>query len=167
MADDCLLLEEKRGELIAVPSYPGLRVWPETISALVGDGATLPRVAHYTTKKRLRLTDLGLRVSAEPIPLRRMYFLTPREEAKQTEATAIQRLSLREAFMEILKYAYLLDIGDREKLREQFDCLGRTSALAPFYRLAFPRQLSLLPRVQEAILASLGNEAEVAIGSEP
>ncbi len=155
LADDCLLLEEKGGELIAVPSYPGLRVWPETLSALVGDGAALPLVAHYTSKKRLRLTDFGLRVSAESMPLRRMYFLAG-EGVKQINAPAVERLSLREAFMEILKYAYILDTKDRERLRHQFDCLGRASALAPFYRLAFPRQLSLLPRVQDAILANLG-----------
>ena len=158
LADDCLLLEERCDQLIAVPSYPGLRVWPEALSALVGNGASLPRVAHYTTKKRLRLADVGLPVSAGSLPLRRMYFLVPPEEAKQTTVVTTERLSPREAFMEMLKYAYLLDVNDRERLREQFDRLGRASALTAFYRLAFPRRLSLLPSVQDVILANLGEE---------
>ncbi len=157
LADDCLLLEEKCGQLIATPSYPGLRVWPEALAALVRDGAALPRVAHYTTKKRLGLTEVGLPVSAGSLPLRRMYFLVPPDKAQQTSVTS-ERLSPREAFMEMLKYAYLLDVNDRERLRGQFDRLGRASALSAFYRLAFPRRLLLLPSVQDAILANLGEE---------
>jgi len=152
LTDDCLLLDEEGDRLLAIPSYPGMRVWPGVIAALVGDSAMLPRVAHYTTKKRLRLTDVGLPVSAESLPLRRMYFLAPPEEAQQTSAVTTERLAPRDAFMQMLQSAFLLDITDRERLGEQFQCLGRVAVLPLFYRLAFPRELSLLPGVRDAIL---------------
>ena len=49
MTDDCLLLEEDKGRLFAVPSYPGLRLWPETVSELFALPPELSPVAHYST----------------------------------------------------------------------------------------------------------------------
>ncbi|HKS96499.1 MAG TPA: hypothetical protein VJV74_10250, partial [Terriglobia bacterium] len=53
LTDDCLLLEEKGGQLVGIPSYPGLRLWPKTVAALFAEEPPVSRVAHYTTKKRL------------------------------------------------------------------------------------------------------------------
>src|SRR5215471_18134727 len=53
LTDDCLLLEENEGCLTAVPSYPGVRLWPKVVDAMLGMARDLAEVAHYTEKKRL------------------------------------------------------------------------------------------------------------------
>jgi hypothetical protein len=54
VADDFLLLHEENGRWVAVPSYEGVRLWPETVSELLGEGSAVHRdVSHYTAKQRL------------------------------------------------------------------------------------------------------------------
>src|SRR5215469_10208547 len=82
LTDDCLLLEEKEGCLTAVPSYPGVRLWPKVVDAMLGKGRDLPEVAHYTEKKRAN-RSAGILFSTRSAALRRMYFLVPSEEHEQ------------------------------------------------------------------------------------
>ena len=152
LTDDCLLLKESGQQLVVIPSYPGLRLWPEAVSALFEDEPGLSQVAHYTVKKRVSRNG-GLRFSSEPVPLRRMYFLVAPEEARA--AISINAVSPREAFIELVKYAYVLDITDRERLKEDFQRVSRLAVLPLFYRVAFPRDFSLLPAVRQAILDHL------------
>ena len=153
LTDDCLLLKEVGEQLVVVPSYSGLRLWPEAVSALFEDEPGLSEVAHYTVKKRVS-RDGRLRFSSEPVPLRGMYFLVAPDEAGA--AISINPLSPREALIELISYAYLLDITDRERLKEDFLRLSRLAVLPLFYRAAFPRDFSLLPAVRQAILDHVG-----------
>jgi hypothetical protein len=155
LTDDCLLLKEEAGQLFGSPSYPGLRLWPDVISTLFGQEPVRSQVAHYTEKKRLGVDSDLLPFSADPAPLQRIYVLAPYEETEDTWAITLAPLSPRDAFIELVKHACRLDIIARERLNEEFECLGRMAASFPLHRLTFPRDLSLLPAVREAILANL------------
>ena len=155
LTDDCLLLEEQGDCLAAVPSNPGVRL-REDVLALWGQGPRLSPVAHYTNKKRLGLNHDWQRFCREPVPLCRVFFLTPPEQARVSKAIAITPLTPRETFMELLSFALKLDITDRGRLRTEFDCLGRWAALPLFHRLTYPRDFSFLPAVRNAILEHLG-----------
>lgn len=61
IADDALLVEPREGRLLAVPSYPGVRLWPEVASQVRRGGRLLPLVAHYTQKRRLTPQAAGVR----------------------------------------------------------------------------------------------------------
>ena len=149
LTDDCLLLKEENGQLLAIPSYPGLRLWPRTVRALFGQETALADVATYTEKKRVD-GNVGLSFCAEPAALRRMYFLAPPDGDKKS--ISIIPLSTRDAFMELVKFTFLIDITDRQRLRQEFERLSRISGLPLFFRLGFPRDFSLLPDVRRAIL---------------
>jgi len=155
LTDDYLLLEEKEGTLFGIPSYPGLRMWPDTLSALFGQQPVLFRVAHYTEKKRMGLDNGPLPFCPDPVPLSRVYVLVPHEEMGDKRAITITPFSPRDAFMELVQSSYRLDITDRKRLREEFESLARWAALPLFCSLAFPRRLNLLPQVKEAILEDL------------
>jgi hypothetical protein len=155
VTDDCLLLQEAGEHLIGHPSYPGLRLWPDSVAALFGQGARLCHVAHYTEKERLGPDDGPLPFCADPAPLQRVYVLASYEETEETKAITLAPLSPREAFMELVKHTFRLDIIAQERLSEEFERVARVVALLPVCRLAFPQDLSLLPTVREAILANL------------
>lgn len=154
LADDCLVLDEHQGKLMAVPSYPGLRLWPETVSEVFERAPELAEVAHYSAKKRLSPHG-EMSFSYQPAPLRRVYFLAEPPGAKGAAAVEIRPLSGSEALLELVRYAYLLDITDRETLRETFDRIGRLVETPRFYRLSYRREFSLLPEVRQAILDHL------------
>ena len=42
VTDDCLVVEEKGDQILGLPLYPSLRLWPEALSALFGDAPQLP-----------------------------------------------------------------------------------------------------------------------------
>ena len=155
LTDDCLLVKEGNGELLAIPSYPGLRLWPETVEALFGQGKPLAGVAHYTKKKRVD-GNVGLSFFNEAAPLRRIFFLAPPDEIEDN-SVSIARLSPRNAFMELVKFMYLIDITDRQRLRQEFERLSRVAALPLFYRLTFPRDFSLLAGVHKAVLENVNS----------
>lgn len=162
LTDDCLVLEEKGEEIFGIPSYPGLRLWDDVVCALFEHEQGLSDVAHYTDKKRLGLnssTNSQLRFCTDSVPLRRIYVLAPPDSGGDTKGINITPISSQQVFIELVSYAYKLDITDRERLREEFDCLGRVAALPLFYRLAFPRDFSLLTEVRESILKNLSERS--------
>jgi len=148
LTDDCLLLKEENGRLLAIPSYPGMRIWPDTVDALFGQEPPLAEVAHYTEKKRIG-RNVGLSFCVKSAAVRRIYFLTPADEGT---SVSIVPLSARESCVELVKFTYRLDITDRQRLRQEFERLSRVAALPLFYLLSFPRDFSLLPDVHRAIL---------------
>ena len=73
----------------------------------------------------------------------------------EEKSVSIAAVSPRDAFMELVKLTYLMDITDRRRLLDEFGRLSRIAALPLFYHLSFPRDFSLLPHVHEAILENV------------
>jgi len=155
LTDDCLVVDDTGGEFLGIPSYPGLRLWPEVIAALFEPEPRLAPVAHYTRKRRLGKESDRLLFCSDPVPLRRLYVLAPAPGRGEPNAVTITPLSPRDTMMELVQYTYCLDIADREQLRRGFESLGRAAASRPLCRLTFPRDLSFLPAVRAAILQDL------------
>ncbi|MBW1895563.1 MAG: hypothetical protein JRI47_00760 [Deltaproteobacteria bacterium] len=158
VTDDCLVVEEKGGQFFGIPYYPGLRLWPDTVSALFGYDPLLPQVAHYTDKKLLWAAKSSLPFCTTTNPLRRIYVLAANQEHGDTRDITIEPLSPRDAFMELVKYPYRLRISDRERLRDEFEALCRVVSSLTFRRMVFPQIFSLLPKIQETILTDLRDE---------
>ena len=130
LTDDCLLLQEEGEHLFGHPSYPGLRLWPDSVAGVFGQGTRLCHVAHYTEKKRLGPDNGPLPFCADPAPLQRVYVLAPYEETEDTKAITLAPLSPREAFMELVKNTYRLDIIAQRRLNEEFERVARVVGLA-------------------------------------
>lgn len=155
LADDALAIEEHEGRLFALPSYPGLRLWPEHAAALFDDARELETVADYTEKRRLgpRRGDAGF--SQSPSPLRRLYLLSPKDAAEGLDGAQFTPIGPRETVMALIAHAYHLDITDTARLGQELHQLSRLASRRLCYELAYPRDLALLPSVRAAILDHL------------
>jgi hypothetical protein len=153
LTDDCLLVEQQAGVMVSVPSYPGLRLWPETVSALFAQKPVLEPLAHYTEKKRLILDPAPCPV---PILLKGVYVLLQPEQRKRSGGVTITPLAASEALLAIVKNSFQLDLTDREQLRRAFGQYEQVAKAVPFFSLTFPRQHAFLPAVHTAILGHLG-----------
>jgi len=148
LTDDCLLLQQNGEYFNVIPSYPGVRLWPDTALNILGEPRTWTEVAHYTEKKRLA-ADAGIRFSVWPTALLRVYFLSaPKEGAK----LRVEPLTPRETMLELVRYSYLIDATDRLRLRQEFERLARFALKPLFYRLAYPHDFSQLAQVRRAII---------------
>lgn len=149
LADDCLVLKQEGGRLLAIPSYPDLRLWPDSLLGVLNHRPELPQVAGYTTKKRLKAHD-RLRFHAAPTAIKRIYLLSEAQSG-----VSIDPVAPRDAIPELGTYLYILDIENRADFKDKFQRLGGLATRALFYRLAFPRDFSLLPQVRRVILEHL------------
>jgi hypothetical protein len=152
LTDDCLLVEEKDQEMLTVPSYPGLRLWPETVTALFDRQPMLQPLAHYTDKKRLLFEQ---ELSEGPRALRAIFVLAAPHDLHNTDDVRITPLTASEALLETVKHSFQLDITDRRKLGQAFSQYEGLAKSVPFFALSFPREHTLLPSVIRSVLQNL------------
>lgn len=155
LSDDCLILRPRHEGWTAVPSYPGVRLWPSTVQAILPQFLPTIDVAPYTVKRRVADTRL-LPQTNKPVLLRRLYLL--REEAGET---LIERVSPGRSIISLVELAYNLDITDNAFLRQQFETVNRVMREVPVYTIHFPRMYSTLPAVREAILQHLHEDKDI------
>jgi hypothetical protein len=152
LTDDCLLVEEQGQKIMTVPSYPGLRLWPETVTALFDRKPVLQPLAHYTDKKRLLFEQDH---SAGPYSLGAIYVLAAADELRDSDDVKITPLTASEALLEAVKHSFQLDITDRKKQGQAFKQYEGLAKSVPFFSLGFPREHSLLPSVNRSVLSHL------------
>jgi hypothetical protein len=162
VTDDCLLLRQTHGQFMGVPSYPSLRLWPEDTLGLPMLGIEVTDVAHYTSKKRLRIGGGAISFAEKPVRLGVIYTLCTGTEAERDEEVSIERLSPHEAFMELVQNSFQLDITGAASLRTHSGQLCAIANTVPMFRLGYPRNRALLPKVMQAVL---GHANEVTTGS--
>jgi hypothetical protein len=158
LSDDCLVLEERDGRVLATPAYPGLRLREDALKALGNDAGHLRSVAHYTSKRRLVLDGHGSYCPTQALPVARIYSLVRPAEGEgegSLLAPRIQRLLPRDGFVELLPCLLHLDVTDRSMLVRHFEFLERVVSNVPVRRLWLPNSFTALPAVHEAVLLDL------------
>src|SRR5439155_431430 len=135
LADDCLVIGGRRGRFFAIPSYPGLRLWPDTVKALGRRVHDSELVSDYSEKRRItsRRSDIRRR---SPVPLRAIYVLSP---PRRRRVIRIARIEPREAVGRLLAHTHRLDLTDRSRLVAELDALSRLAAMVPVFELTCPR----------------------------
>jgi hypothetical protein len=145
VTDDLLPVEQRPGDLYALPGYPQMRLWPEAARRFAGAEADeLPRVHPQLDKRRLPVA----RFHGEPLPLGRLYL----PERRPGTEIAIRPVSPRDALIELLARSFIPQLaasGGREG--ERFDRMARLAERVPVYRLIYPEGLDRLADVVRAV----------------
>ena len=154
MLTDNGLYVTQKDQLLCYPSYPGVRLWSESVSELYQGSSALPFVAHYSDKQRLDATQGALPFAASPVPLRAIYLLVsgPAHQGKDVEIWPARG---QEAFREVAKGLHRLDVTNRSELLHQFELVSKVVAAVPTYKLYFRHDFSLLPLTIQTILNHL------------
>jgi hypothetical protein len=157
LTDDCVVLESRGRDIMAIPSYPGLRLWDDAITALFGSTGYYAPVAHYTPKQRFTAALSAIPFCSSGVPLAGIYVLgtSDAEHAPLASTPEMHPLSVREALMTLLSLAFKLDIQDHRMLTREFDFLHRLVTHIPVRRLIVPDSFATFPAVQAAILHDL------------
>ena len=155
VSDDFLVLRAGQGGWTAIPSYPGMRLWPSTVEEVLREDTPTWDVAHYTIKRRLGDTNL-LPYASGPVPLRRLFFL-----ADDAGEITVEKLHPRRTIMALVEFAYNLDVKDAAFLRRQFDTVVRLTEEVPAYAIHYPREFAALPAVRKAIFRNLEEQRDL------
>lgn len=152
ITDDCLLLATRRRRIVALPSYPSIRLSPAVSRRLFGAAARV-RVAEYGAKVRVsRDLTPAVRFSRGAVPMTRLYLL---ERTGSRSAPRVEPLAPRERYLAMFTHTFRLDPYDRPTLRGEIERLAAVAARVDVRRLIVPRSLAALSRVRDTIVADL------------
>jgi hypothetical protein len=146
LSDDALLVEETADGCIVRPSHPSVRLWEDSVDALVDANSPTSVPISYSTKARL-LAGEALAYNDESQPLLAAYLL----ESEGAADIAIRTLSGLDRHMAWVHNSFLLDIEDPGLLERHFDWTHRISSAVPTFALDYPRDYGSLPDVRIAI----------------
>jgi len=157
LTDDCVVLDLRDGDIVAIPAYPGIRLWDDAIAALFGTTGACAPVAHYTPKQRFTAALSARAFCSSTVPLVAIYVLdtSDAEHAAPVSTPKVSLLAEREALMTLLSLAFKLDIRDHRMLTREFDFLHRLVTQVPVRRLTIPDSFMALPAVRTAVLNDL------------
>lgn len=143
-------------------TYPGLRLFADPLASLFGHLPRCSPLAHYSSKRRLAGLEAGLAFATACVPLRALYVLDAGPEIGTSPVTGTQ------AFTEVLRASYQLHLGDAERSRRLFDSIAALIEAVPVRRLTYPRELSRLAAVCDAVVSdAIGPAAAMPTGFSP
>lgn len=154
LGDDVIVLREIAGVWHAVPSHPGLRLWPDSATLLEASASTGP-VAHHTNKQGGDAARMGAWRRDSPVPIARAYVLAPADASK---LPAVEPLPTRGVFAQIVAQTFRFDPGANSPLRDELRTLTRLAAAPWFRTLVVPRDYAALPGVRACIERDLSTE---------
>ena len=156
LCDDCLVLQESHGQLLAVPAYPGVRLWGDALALIKKPAVASIPVAHYTEKRRLLTDRRQDKFSLAARPITRLYSLVRQQtarEAQEEDSPWIERLSPRDGCVELLPHLYRFDFIDRDTFVQQLAFLERLVSRIQVRRLHCPNSFSALPAIKRTLCA--------------
>ena len=165
LAEDIVALEENGGEFRAVPGYPRVCLWPESVSMLLGRDDALPQLTPMWEKRYLELDGKRARFSHAKLLLGILYLFAPRSD--DWDAPRVETLTSREGLLELVQNTYMNWVLNREQRAKEFDTLYQLVQRVPVRRIvphSKPGKLAglcdLILRDASAILSAPTNPRE-------
>jgi hypothetical protein len=145
IAEDVVALEESGGGFRAVPGYPRVCLWPESVRMLLGQEDALPRLTPVWDKRFLELDGQHAKFAGPKLPFGVIYLFAPRSDGR--DAPRVEKISPREALLGLVQNTYMNWVLEREQRAAEFDVLCRLVQHVPVRRItphAKPEKLTLL-----------------------
>ena len=153
LTDDGLMVEESGYGYTALPSHASLRLWDDSVAAMISADMARAGPVSYSDKTRL-LAGEALTYHDEPAPLLGAFLL----DVEEPEEITITELDGTDRYRAWLENSFLLDVEDEDLLARHFDWTHRVSAAVPTFRLDYVRDFCMLPDVRRAIHAQLAGD---------
>lgn len=154
LSDDCLVLKDDSDRVLVEPAYPGLRLWDDSRDFIFGESKPSQPVSHYNDKRRIATPEPNTEIG-ETFELHGIYSLLRNVSDSQEREPAIERLSVRDALMELISFAFRLDLTDQAMILRQMHVLERVARRVPVKRLRLPDDLAAIPQARALILQDL------------
>lgn len=148
LGDDAMVLSTLDGVPHVRPVYPSLRLFPDSIEALMPGAATAGPVAHYSDKERIDVEvagDAGL----SPLPVQALFSIAPPSEGTDI---CIRPLSIADACIMLVESSFSLDPADLALAKNRLREATALATAVPAFEISYPRDYDRLPDVRAAII---------------
>jgi hypothetical protein len=130
--DGLLMLMPQAGEIVGVPAYAGVRVWPDSETALAeGLHGSGRQYTHGKQRFRDGLPFVGAG------SLTHLYLLVP----GGAPSVSFEPLSPRDAAVAMIRQSFRLALDDRAVLARQLDRIAYAAPALSAWQVVFPRAL--------------------------
>jgi len=147
LADDFLPVNEDDDGFVAAASYPGLRLWPDSVAVFAHDGSSLMPVTEVSDKQRLATGPAPPRRA----PLVAVVVLGDPGDAGDADFS-LRPLPGRAGFMTLYAEAFRMERIGQERHLAEFERFARLAGSTKLLQLDYRRDYRLLPAVRAAIL---------------
>jgi hypothetical protein len=148
LTEDGMVLCEQVDGFQVLPSDPSVRLLNDSKAALISAQAesSIP-----STEKSRVFADMRLRHCDQPTHLRQIYLLG----SKEGSGISIERLGCRDAMLNLVQHAFVLDLESKQMRADHFRRLGRLLARVECFQLNYPRRYSALEEVRSTVIANV------------
>jgi hypothetical protein len=134
LSDDCLMLRPTPEAVRAVPTYPSLRLRPDSVEALFPGDAALATLPSYSDKPRFSIPDVSRQATGR---VAAVYFLGD-ADAERADVR-IAPMARATACIRLMEQCFQLDILDRDAVKRLLGLAGEVVARVPTFTLDYPR----------------------------
>ena len=146
LTDDALIIDEGDDDCVVQPSHASLRLWDDSVAAVIGDDIKRGSPISYTPKTRL-LAGEKLNFRSKPTRLLAAYVL----DAQDGGSITISPLTGMHRYMGWLNNSFLLDTEDQDLMKQHFEWTHRVSGKVPTFALVYPHDYGKLSDVSDAL----------------
>lgn len=151
LSDDCALLRMDDRGVTAVPTYPSLRMYDDSISQTVGTGGATASVAGYSQKRRVAVADATADGAARQVHA--IYLLN--DPAAPVTRHGVDPLPPAVACMAIVEHSFRLDMTSTAHttalLRQAAGVLQRIPAFSLRYPRDYTSSSQLIQMVEQHV----------------
>lgn len=133
LSDDCTLLELADDRVFATPTYPSLRLWPDSMDALFPAGADARPMASYSNKQRVHGT--ATRMDEQDVSA--LIVLGDPGEAPAHPVLAPIRAA--ETCLALVRHSFQLDPGDKLRMATHLRSCSEIARRVPACRFDYRR----------------------------
>jgi hypothetical protein len=148
ISDDIVALKEHEGAFQAIPAYPHLYLWPESVKMLYESAEALPRLIPDWDKRRLNLGERGTRFETRSLPLGAVYILS---ERRLDPAPYVESMRPQSALVALVGSTYANKVLDRDMRASEFAVLGKLATTIPIRQIHAHRLANRLEELCKVI----------------
>ncbi len=137
LSDDVAIIDDHGLQFFVQPSYPRIRLWPESVRTLCGADDALPLLTPTWGKRFLDLTTDEYRFQTDALPLAGIYILE--ERLNNIDLPKVTKSSFGEGLKALVANTYATYLKDKRMRAQEFDLLGRLVSNVPV-RLLTPHE---------------------------
>lgn len=150
IADDFLIIEQAAVIPHAIPSKVEPRLWPDSVTALLG-GGRFPAVRRRSRKRRISPAAVaGVALADARTPIHQIYVLPA------TDAEAVGRLKPQSALAALIACAFIAHVDQPGAARTAFDRVTTLVRQVPVRQLAWLRDFDALHAFCDAFAVDSG-----------
>ena len=150
-SDDCVQIHTTNGRHVALPTYPSLRLFSDSLEALYPDEQDTSPVSSYSEKLRVPFSLPAGAQHAPPVDA--LYLLG--NPADGGETVQICPSSPAQTCQALIGHSFRLDLSDRNGNAAHFARCAAVVNAVPAFRLDYPRDFSQSSALVEAITQHL------------